>query len=677
MKNKLSSHIRFNIVQQNITTGRMKVIYIVFVLLMIFVSSVGLKAQGTSSAKELSSVQKRLYDKAIDYGRMANQKRAIDILRIIAKENPDNIDVNYNLGLCYVNVSGNPDSAIYFLKRTVQLDTQPWTDDNVDLHIALNRAYQQKYDYQSALAELDLIGINNKSGYNAAVLKRERDICQNAKVLMMNPVKLEVTNLGDSINSEYDDYRPVLSSTGNEMIFTSRRYDVGKTVRFDDGQYEESAYYVRFKDGRWSAPTRIENLFVSKTKGQEAVTCIANEDRELYIYRDGAIYMSTRENVDSEWGIATKLPEPINGYGEVRYVCVSNDGQQMFFSSNSEGGFGGYDLYHSYRLPNGNWGVPVNMGPSINTDYDEDAPVLHPNSNILYFSSQGHNTMGGYDIFYTIQNPDSTYEAVKNIGYPINTPDDDIYFVPSPMADVAYYSSLRWDDNADNRTSRGYDIYKVVYDEPELDKLAVISGVVLVDPGVTPRISTKLSNEETGRYQPNSKGRFVLIVEAGYDYDLHVTCGDLDSLFVVHTAKTESFSKMGKPIDMGTINLRTNNFMLSPFAVVNDTESVPQDLNIAEGKKESVVRTEQQQGRTSCDGFTVQVLSLNKVLEAERLVGIGIDELKEEKVGDWYVYTYGIYSSYREAQDCLAQIISETPYKDAIVIRTTRYKKQE
>ena len=424
-------------------------------------------------AQEMSNAAEKKYKMAIQYAEESNNTKAISMLQDLYKSYPNNIDITYNLGLCYMNMSGNPDSALYFLNKTFQLDTEEWSEEKNELMIAIARVKQLKYDYDGALKAYKQVEQHDADKNWKETIERERFICENAKIMINNPVRLQIRRLSEKVNCTENDYRPIISDDMCTLIYTSRRKSHVRT-RFQDGQNEERTYISTRAsiNDEWNEAELIEKLFSSK--GQETATCL--RDSELYIVRDGNIYISKLDTAGT-WQKAEKLAQPINSKFEEKYAYVTPDGTEMFFSSNRDGGLGGFDIYHSFRLPNGQWGIPKNMGNIINTEFDEDAPVKHPQKNILYFASNGHNTMGGYDIFYTIGNEnDSTFEAVQNIGYPINTPDDDLFFVPTTQKDMAYYASIKWDSSEDEFT--GYDIYEVEYDEPEVNKLVILSGII-------------------------------------------------------------------------------------------------------------------------------------------------------------------------------------------------------
>jgi len=595
----------------------------------------------------------RKFDKAYSYAAEGNNREAIDLLQSVYKSNPDDINVAYNLGVCYLNMSGNPDSAMFFFNRVLELDSEEWSEGRNTLMIAIARVKQLKYDFDGALDIYKEIEKHDAEREFAEDIAYEREICENAKALVAKPVKFNVTRLDDNVNSESNDYLPIISADQNTLVFTSRRKNNTRVV-FDDGEGEELAFVSHKKNGKWSKAELIEGLF--DANGQVTATSISGN--ELYLVRDGNIYVSVMDSASGEWQQAKKVGAPISSRGNEKYAYVTPDGSEMFFSSDREGGFGGYDIYHSYRLPNGQWGMPRNLGPSINSQYDEDAPVMHPNKRVLYFSSNGHNTIGGYDIFYTIQNvADSTFEVVQNMGYPINTPDDDLYFVPTSEKDMAYYASIRWNKGADK--FNGYDIYEAEYEEPEVNKLVILSGVVKSEDISSVKVTAECDGEMIGRYVPNQEsGKFVVIVEEGRSYAITASNGQFDKTVEVSTNVGDSYYKLG-----GAIKLEDFNF------VEQEVASVPEEQQPINSTVATVAEDDM-------GGYTVQVFSLRRPVRMECVKSLDPNQINEYQYKDgWYVYSYGHYETYAGAKKVRDLIIETTPYIDAFVRKISNYKK--
>ncbi len=631
---------------------------------------------------DLNKRDTKNYNKAITYAENTNNKKAIAILRKIHEKNPDEINVNFNLGLCYMNMSGNPDSSIYFLNRVKELDTDGWSDERAELFLAIARAYQLKYDFETPLTYYNEIDANDTEGTFKERTKHEREICKNASILVSNPVKLSVKKMGDEINSEDNDYRPVVTPDMQTLFFSSRRKTkLVETVIYDDGQHEETIF-VSHKDGSgWEKAKHIDTLFPDEEFGQETATCISKNGTELYLIRDGNIYVSEFDSASGVWGEAKALPEPINtSRSEESSAFVSNDGEIMFFCSNREGGYGGVDIYRSYRLPNGNWGVPQNVGDVINTPYNEYSPIMHPTQNILYFSSMGHNTMGGYDIFYSIVNADSTFAAVSNIGHPINTPDDDVHFVPTTEKNLAFYSSIIWDSESNG--SNGFDIYEVEYEEPEINKLAVVEGTIKSQSNNRVLVTAESAGEIVGHYAPNhDTNKFVLILEVGENYTIKANNGSSEIKKTITVTNAEAYNLSGNTLSLGVFDFGDENEETAAAASAQNGDAASTASTSTSGNAENATAAsssfkDSASASKNKDAMTVQIFSLREKLDPADVRGLDSSELIEHQYKDgWFVYSVGEYDTMHEANTTKDKVISETPYTDAFVRRIANYDK--
>ena len=348
--------------------------HILAIVALVIATAIG--AGKTEAQKRFSDEEKEAYKKAMELADKTNNRAAVNIFRKLYDKHPDNIDVAYNLGICYINMSGNADSALFFLRRVRELDTsRKWNDGKKQLLMAIGKAQQLCAKPEDALKTYDELELHDPDKEYSDIISQERLVCNNAILLMRKPVRVTVKNVGDGINSQWNDYRPVLSTNEDTLYFTSRRpkKDQNKKLLFDDGQHEEGVYYsVRpggwLGENKWSNATQVRNLITSKEgAGQETATCISNYGTEMYLVHDGDIYVSHKDTTSGTWGAAQKLPEPINSAFDESYAYVTNDGQTMYLASNSPSGYGGHDIYRARRLPNGKWGEPLNLGPSINS----------------------------------------------------------------------------------------------------------------------------------------------------------------------------------------------------------------------------------------------------------------------------------------------------------------------
>lgn len=268
---------------------------------------------------------------------------------------------------------------------------------------------------------------------------------KNAEKYMEKPLKVEITNLGGVLNSLNPDYAPVISADESVLLFTSRRPgSTGGKLAGDGLPYEDIYVSEKQADGKWSPPRNIGPPL--NTAVHDACIALSADGQTLFLFNSdngGDIFMSRLRG--TRWLAPKNMGSPINSKHWEPSVCLSADERTLFFVSDRPGGLGGRDIYMCRRLPNGKWSAPINLGPPVNTPYDEDGPFFHPDGKTLFYSSNGPNSMGGFDIFRTELRPDSTWAPPANLGYPINTPGDEIYFVLSASGLHGYYASERDD----------------------------------------------------------------------------------------------------------------------------------------------------------------------------------------------------------------------------------------
>jgi outer membrane protein OmpA-like peptidoglycan-associated protein len=238
------------------------------------------------------------------------------------------------------------------------------------------------------------------------------------------------------------------------LYFTSRREGSTGGKKDEKGLYYEDVYFSNLgNDGHWSPAKHIGGKI--NTVGHEATISISPDGKTILLYKDdkgdGNIYYSELLN-DNEWSKPEKMPEPINSSYWETHACYSPDMNIIYFVSNRPGGFGGRDIWMTEKI-NGKWMEVENLGSTINTQYDEDSPYMLPDGYTLYFSSQGHDNMGGFDIFISTRTEDGFWTTPENMGYPVNTTEDDVFYIPTPDEKHAFYSSAK------NYGMGGQDIY--------------------------------------------------------------------------------------------------------------------------------------------------------------------------------------------------------------------------
>ena len=465
--------------------------------------------------------------------------RAVDEWRGIIDIAPDNANVNYKLGYCYLQTANDKMEALPYLKvasgSKISKSYDPFdpTEEKVpvDALFYLGKSYHLNYQMDEAIEMFNIVltKVGKKHRFYKESL-REIEMCEEAKRQVASPKNHIVTNVGSAINGEANDFTPVVTLDDLTMYFTSRRLKSDSsnfTFRdIDTGEFNEDIY-VSYKDqeGNWSAP---EALNIDRNE-HCAVISSANNGQRLYVYIDnegnGQVYETRLEN--DEWSEPELLGSDINSDAWETHVSESVDGNTLFFVSNREDGLGGRDIYRCVKLPTGEWSKALNLGDVINTEYEEDAPFISADGKTLYFSSTGHNSMGGFDIMYSTISDDGEWTAPVNIGYPVNTVDDDVFFMPTADPRVAYYSSRK-------EEGFGYkDIYRIdMPDAPFTSNLAVLKGYIFPPEGSTlpsdaHLIVTNLKTGETNIYRPRQRdGAYIAILPPCNDYHLEYFAND-------------------------------------------------------------------------------------------------------------------------------------------------------
>jgi hypothetical protein len=293
---------------------------------------------------------------------------------------------------------------------------------------------------------------------------------------MAHPRKVSIVNLGRGINSEYDDYAPVLNKDETLLIFTSRRQkqNLSQNVH-SDGRPFEDIFFSRRNDSLWNDASNIGDYV--NTTSHDSNLGLSKDGAQLFIYNsdvnNGDIFVSSIDEVGN-WSTPVRLPEPINSPSNENGVSISEDGRWMFFSSDRPGGSGGHDIYVSESRDNDGWQQPVNLGSVINSESNEESPFIGFNGTTLYFSSSGGRGMGGFDIFKSeYDSMVHKWGAPVNLGYPINTPGQDVHFSPTEDGYRAYYATTR--EDAIGNT----DIYEITFID---DKEAILQKELNLQP---------------------------------------------------------------------------------------------------------------------------------------------------------------------------------------------------
>ncbi len=355
----------------------------------------------------------------------------------LSKEYPENYNLVYRIGLCYLNIPGQKNLATEYLDKASRHSSASYKEGSLkqttapyDVFYNLGEACRINYQFEKAkeaFSKYKETLLKDDTG-NILFIDQEIAVCDNAVTMMNNPVSFTEVNLGEPINDAYSNFNPVVSSDGNTMVYMT-------ALKFYD-----AVFFTRKEKGKWTSPVNITPELQSD--GDLYISYLSPDGKKLFLSRDddnnSDIYSSTFDGV--RWSVAEKLDKTINTKGWESHAVLSDDGKSMIFSSDRPGGFGALDLYISYLNSDGSWGTPVNLGPEINTPFNEDRAFLTDNGRLLFFASQGHSNMGGFDIFRSQKDQNGKWGKPQNLGYPLNTPDDDLFFMPVDNGKSGYMS---------------------------------------------------------------------------------------------------------------------------------------------------------------------------------------------------------------------------------------------
>ncbi|QNE40554.1 OmpA family protein [Hymenobacter sp. NBH84] len=372
------------------------------------------------------------------------------------KFNPDNAQLNLKIGDCYLH-SGFKPKALAYLQKAYKLNP----DVDPTIHYLLGRGLHLNARWPEAIKEYKAAQPNasskDKAAWAADIQKKIKE-CENGQQFLRKPARVFIDNAGAGVNSPYPDYGPVISADESVILFTSRRAtSTGGQKDPETGGFFEDIYQsTRLPDGQWSQAMNLSAPI--NTDGHDATVGLAPDGQRLLVYvEDNGGDLHESELHGTEWRKPQTLGTRINSRGHESSAAYSPDGRTLYFVTDKEGGLGGRDIY---RIQPEGRGPAQNLGPNINTPYGEEGVYLHPDGKTMYFSSEGHNSMGGYDIFKSVYEK-GQWSKPENLGWPINTPDDDVFFVISASGRHGYYSSFREDGLGSK------DIYQITFLGPE------------------------------------------------------------------------------------------------------------------------------------------------------------------------------------------------------------------
>ncbi len=385
-------------------------------------------------------------------------KHAIPSYMIAQSFNPSNAVLNFKIGWCML-FSNTKTKAIPYLEKAYSLNSA--VDPRI--HYALGRAYHLNLEWDKGIKEYNIYKqtlVGKDAAPKIEDVAKKISECNNGIELVKKPVRVFIDNVGFSINSQLPEYGPVISADESMMIFTSRRENTTGGGRDMFNEFFEDIYVTTKIGGKWGPAKNIGTPI--NTEGHDATSGLSADGQKLLIYIDkgkdkGDLYECVLKG--ELWSKPENLGKTINTNEHESSAAYTFDANTLYFvSDKQEDNLGDRDIYVCTRDAKGKWGKATNIGMTINTKYGEEGAFIHPDGKTLYFSSQGHKSMGGFDIFKCVYDDKTkTWSRPENLGYPVNTPDDDVFFVLSASGRHGYYASVRSDGYGEK------DIYMITF----------------------------------------------------------------------------------------------------------------------------------------------------------------------------------------------------------------------
>lgn len=494
---------------------------IVFLILALLANG-----QGKSSEKKLLKKAR----KHLSEGQFPEAKAAYNEL---LKVNPAKADYQFEAGLSWFNSEVNKEHAVVYFENALKSSKK---DTISEIFFYLAKSYHYTHQFDKAIYYYNefrrFLDQSDEARLISKELSRYIEMCNSGIVLQPEEnKKLNVINLGDHVNSSFAEYAPVIKQDESILIFTGRKSgSTGMDVYMDSKYFEDIYVTTKLDSITWAYPTKFDSagIYISSkinTESHDAAIGYNHDESKLFIYRDKDVWQS--ELVNGSWTDPVRMNKNVNSNQHEPSVFITPDEQLLFLVSTRGGGFGGRDLYVSRKLEDGTWGPAENLGEDINTPYDEDAPFLSSDGKSFYFSSKGHNSVGGYDIF-KCEYKNGVIGKPVNLGMPINSAGDDIYYLVSSDNTFGYYSSSRMGGFGD------MDIYRVQLDCRNIPNTE-IRGLVLAGDRMLPArakitITEKESGKLIGEYTSDKySGKFTVLIPPDKTYIMEMVVDGYDA----------------------------------------------------------------------------------------------------------------------------------------------------
>jgi hypothetical protein len=642
---------------------RVKIIRPLLQLLTLVILPVAATAQSSEEMKKIFAQAESYY--LYEEYELANQL-------YILLDSPDNLNIKYKIGSCYINIPGEKEKAIPYLEAAVKNASYDANSESfkekrapLDAYFFLAKAYLVNNELEKSLNTYQtfkkLAGETKAKGgmKNLEFIDQQIQACKNAIQFKENPVTFSKKLLGSDFSQGSINDNPAVSFDGNTIVYTERRGIVNVI------------FCSKKERGKWAPPIEIT---AELNAGEDCSSSSLNYDgTELFLYKtdnyDGSIYSSSY--VNGAWTPIKKVNKNINTKFYESHASISADGKKLYFTSNRDGGQGNLDIYVSEKDGSGDWGPAINLGAAINTPYNEDTPFITQNDSVLYFSSEGHNSMGGYDNFKS-QKLGNVWKTPSNLGYPINSTDDDKFYQPANNGLNAYYSMIT--------DYKKKDIFYLGIGSTNVNQVFEIKGkfglndtTVAFDKNYSVHLMNKTTgdtldvgypNKVTGLYSFNVYPGVFRIVYTGFGYfsqtvDTTITQDNPNLVITIDVSLLRDNSikrTVAAPVIYDKINLAD-----IPTVSAIDTSILIRNMNVNDISDKNV-------NDSDVLYYTVQVIALHNPVDVSYFKYITDMKVLYNDVDKFYRYTTGRFSTREEAYTLRLELIRKG-YPEEIFIK--------
>lgn len=491
------------------------------------------------SAIAYSQIEEQLKERIMDanyYFYNGQYDKALPIFRELLQTDPDNANLNFKAARCFQLMPFEAGRSISYMEKAVRDLTRNYVEGSyrerrapISALYHLAEAYHQNKYFDQGIEfykrfrdSLDVTDV-----FNLAIVERQLLSCITAKEIAENPIPVEIYNVGNIINTAHADFNPCVTGDGNTLFFTRL---VPVQTKGEITSYTQRIFFSnRIDEERWMQPIDITDQL--NTRGRCAVVSVNADGTMLVLqqntwgqggmtdFRDGTLYYSKRPTRTSSWTPIVRFNRNINARrANQTHASVSADGKKVYFTSDRAGGYGGLDIYVSEWI-DGDWGPGINLGKTINTPYNEETPFILADGKTLYFASEGHYNMGGFDIFSSRKDENGKWSEPVNLGYPINSPHDNLFFAPSGDGKMAFYAQARHEGYF---TFGDMDIYELImptHDEYARGVPTIVRGKIEFDDFKPVDASTKVlvikDDRVFSEVKPDEEGHYSVSLYQG------------------------------------------------------------------------------------------------------------------------------------------------------------------